>query len=260
MAHTVGETVILDGIESLIIYDAGSNQDWGRYLCTDKNHDLVWYFDGTDYEDEDEPSTVINTVNKYGYEWGGFGTTTGITDQSIGAGLTNTNTLIGMNLQPNTSDWYVIWDKVEEFRNQIGSDKWFVPSLDELNLIRDSEFDLKGLTANINFSALYWSSSEGGSETAEFQNLASGLTLSRLKYYHNLRVRLCRYTTDNELKSVSISCTTPDVSIYYTYDKTTPTEESSLYSQSVIAGNTTIKARAYKEGWLESDIATQEVN
>ena len=38
LAYSVGDTVTLDGIESLIVYDAGSEQSWGRYLCVDKNH------------------------------------------------------------------------------------------------------------------------------------------------------------------------------------------------------------------------------
>lgn len=60
---------------------------------------------------------------------------------------------------------------------------------------------------------------------------------------------------------IQISCSTPSSQIYYTTDNSNPTEASTLYtSQFSVSDGTTIKARAYKEGWLESDIATQEVN
>ena len=69
----VGSTVILEGIESLIIY----NSD-GIIIAVDKNHDLSYYFTGSDYVDESESPTVINTANKYGYEWGGYEVETGV--------------------------------------------------------------------------------------------------------------------------------------------------------------------------------------
>ena len=197
MAHSVGDTVTLDGIECLIIYDNGSETTWGRYLCVDKNHDLVWYFAGSDFINYGENSDVINTANKYGYEWGGYGTETGIDDTSIGIGLTNTNSLIGMSLQPETDDWYVVWDKVTEFRFR-RSDKWFVPSRKELNLIYNNRNNLSGLTTNSN--PYYWSSSEYGSNFAWHKLFSSsGSQLGNSKNSHEGRVRLCRYTTDSEL-------------------------------------------------------------
>ena len=199
MAHSVGDTVTIDGIESLIIYDAGVEQPWGRYILVDKNHDLVYYFAGTDYEDESENSNIINTENKYGYEWGGYDIATGIKDASIGSGLTNTNSLIGMNLQPNTDDWYVVWDRVSEFRSG-RSDKWFVPSREELNLIYENRDNLNGLTTiNVRLNSGYWSSSEYLSITAWTQNFYSDVLSRSIKYSHFYRTRLCRYTTDSEL-------------------------------------------------------------
>lgn len=203
MAHNVGDTVTLDGIECLIVYDNGSEAEWGRYIVTDKNHDLVWYFAGSDYQDESETSTVINTANKYGYEWGGYGTTTGITDTSIGMGLTNTNSLISMSLQPNESGWNVVWDKVKEFRNS-HSDKWFVPSRQELVEVYNKKKSLSGLTTigNSDLTPYYWSSSEYISSNNHFAYCIyfnNGVQNGRTKYVHDNRCRLCRYTTDTEL-------------------------------------------------------------
>ena len=208
---SVGDTVVLDGIESVIIYDAGSEQTWGRYLCADKNHDLIWYFVESDYKDESETTAIINSANKYGYEWGGYGTATGVTDQSIGSGLANTNSLIGMNLQPNTSGWYVVWDKVVEVRTKIGSDRWFVPSKDELDLVYENRDNLSGLTTT-DKNSCYWSSSEYssslGSYLVRYRLFGSGIQdRSDNKLWHSYRTRLCRYTTGSELSSTEITIT-----------------------------------------------------
>ena len=207
MSHNVGDTVTLDGIECLIIYDNGSEAEWGRYLCVDKNHDISYYLAGSDFVDEDtnapNGTNCINPDYKYGYEWGGYGTTTGINDTSIGAGLTNTNSLIGMNLQPDTSGWFVVWDKVEEFRETYG-DKWFVPSKDELNLIYENRNNLSNLS--LTTEPCYWSSSEYRSSSSVYssnnawgQYFHNGGPASERKCNQNYRVRLCRYTTDSEL-------------------------------------------------------------
>lgn len=131
----VGDVVVKDGIESVCVYKEEARQDWGQYLFVDKNHDLVYYFEGRDYVDSgssyDKP---INSAAKYGYEWGGFGIETGITFKTPGKGLSNTNSLIEMNLQPDTLDWPVLWSKVEEFRSMHSND-WFIPSANELSLI-----------------------------------------------------------------------------------------------------------------------------
>ena len=199
MAHNVGDTVTLDGVECLIIYDNKTEDEWGRYIVADKNHDLIWYFAGSDYEDESESNNVINTENKYGYEWGGsYDITTGFTDTDLRTGLTNTNSLIGMNLQSQTTGWYVVWDKVSEFRSG-KSDKWFVPSMSELNLIYENRNNLSGLTTNSDLNSYYWSSSGYTSNYAWCQSLDSGVQTRDSKYSHYLRVRLCRYTTDAEL-------------------------------------------------------------
>ena len=267
MSHSVGETVVLDGIESVIIYDNGSEADWGRYICVDKNHDLVWYISGHDFQNESESLTTINKINKYGYEWGGYGVETGIIYTSIGTGLTNTNSLIALNLQPNTLDWYVVWDKVAEFRN-FHSDKWFVPSKDELNLIYENKNYLNGLTTINNpdneTNPYYCSSSEKSNDNESFyyQDIYDGVSYASSKYFHYIRTRLCRYTTDSELnsKTIQITSTTDQASIYYTIDNSTPTSNSTLYKNTFqVQTGTTIKAIGIKEGYIDSDIATLTV-
>ena len=63
------------------------------------------------------------------------------------------------------------------------------------------------------------------------------------------------------MPQVQITCKTQDASIYYTLDGTDPDESSSLYSNILDTNeNLTVKARVYKEGWIESNIASFEVS
>ena len=176
---SVGDVTILDGIEVVCI-------NVSPYIFVDRNHDLSYYCVGSDCVDSDESGPSPGT---FGYEWGGYRTETGIRDTAIGTGLNNTNQLISKNLQPDTEGWWVVWDKVNEFR-QSHSDKWFVPSKDELNLVYENKSNLSNLSLNTNL--YYWSSSENSSFDAWFQYFISGNQISNDKYQHNNRVRLCR--------------------------------------------------------------------
>jgi|GEM_PF-2495780 len=63
------------------------------------------------------------------------------------------------------------------------------------------------------------------------------------------------YTT---AQTVSITCATPDAQIRYTLDETEPSTSSSLYTGAInISSSKILKARAFKHGWVESDIVTQ---
>lgn len=62
--------------------------------------------------------------------------------------------------------------------------------------------------------------------------------------------------TYTEQQTVSISCTTDGATIHYTTNGTEPTESSDIYSNSlVINETTTVKAKAWKEGLLPSEVA-----
>ena len=197
--YIVGQTIIVDGITTQVIWVAS---DTLSAIAVDKNHDLSYYFTGSDYvntteaEAEAEDPQTINTANKYGYEWGGYGIETGITATAVGTGLSNTNSLIEMNLQPHTSGWYVVWDKIKEFR-QSHSDKWFLPSRDELDLIYDTRNNLGGLTTTNNACPYYCSSSEYGSDTDRnycvrfIGGIVGGQRVFFQKFEHNQRSRLC---------------------------------------------------------------------
>lgn len=261
MSYSVGDTITIDNIESVIIYDAGSEQEWGRYILVDKNHDLSYYISGDDFLnkdiEDDDSYGCISLEAKYGYEWGGLSISTSIIDQSIGKGLTNTNSLINLNLEPFlTYNWEVLWEKVKIFReNIVTNNGWFIPSPQELLQIISHASLLNNLSLQI--VPQYWTSSEYDSYNAVVFK-ENTLSFSN-KNVHKFRARLCRYTTDQELdslKTLQISSSTPEANIYYTTDNSTPTSSSNLYTNTFQANiGTTIKAIGIKEGYLDSDIA-----
>jgi hypothetical protein len=69
--------------------------------------------------------------------------------------------------------------------------------------------------------------------------------------------------TDNDeegAKSISLTCSSPGATIYYTIDGSIPTKESTLYTAEFpVVVNTTIKAIATKSGLLDSEVATLAV-
>lgn len=179
-AIEVEDTLTIDGIEVLVIY----SQE-GINIAVDKNHDLSYYVNGSDWVDSDEYNIPPGT---FGYEWGGYNITTGITNTAVGSGLSNTNSLLEMSLQPETSNWYVVWDRIEGFRMN-HSDNWFVPSKDELNLIYEARSNLSNLSLNTNY--YYWSSSEYSDISLWIQNFSTGNLGGLPKYTHYTRARLC---------------------------------------------------------------------
>lgn len=236
---SVGDTVVLDGIPCVIVYKADTEQSWGQYLCVDRDHDL------NDY------------VNETAYEWGGYNQNTGITSQEIGDGLSNTNFLISLNLQPYNEENQILWNLVKEFRQSF-TNKWFVPSRKELNYLDNSNVILP------TYLSFYCSSTEEDATEICFRELNGQVPsiLINTKIKNDFKVRLFRYTTDSELnsKKIQISTSTPQSQIYYTLNNSTPTISSILYTDIFqVEPGTTIKAIGIKEGYLDSDIATLTV-
>ena len=63
--------------------------------------------------------------------------------------------------------------------------------------------------------------------------------------------------TFNTVQSVALSCDTEDATIRYTTDGTTPTSSSSVYSSAISVDRTmTIKAKAFKSGYSDSEEAS----
>ena len=195
----VGLTLTIDGIECYGINGAVNKNTYitgtvrysgtGNAIFVDKNHDLSYYVNGSDWVDSEEYNISPGT---YGYEWGG-NSSTDIKATAVGTGLSNTNSLIEMNLQPVTAGWYVVWDKIEEFR-QSHSNNWFLPSKDELALIYEARNNLSNLSLNTQSS--YWSSSEAGLRGAWYLEYYADSGMGAWqginnKKLHYIRSRLC---------------------------------------------------------------------
>ena len=128
---TVGQCALIDGEMSKCVYVADTPQAWGQRVFT-----TLSYFK--------------NSNGVYRFQWGGYGTETGIRNYEMGNGLSNTNSLIAMNLQ-STDGTPTVWDAIKEFRST-HSDRWFVPCRDEVALLKEGDWsDIGGSR---------WSSSE----------------------------------------------------------------------------------------------------
>ena len=252
--HQVGDIVTLDRIESVIIYRASEAQDWGKYILADKNHDLCWYFLGDDFIDDGYWGP-----GKWGYEWGGYNIVAGTTSYEIGYGLSQTNTLISLDLPLFNSANELLWDKVVEFRNS-HSDKWFIPTVNELKELFKSVKLFNNLSV-VTYTG-YWTTTEYDSQIAKNVYLNSGQDSTITKNTMYERARMFRYATDFDFNPVTlqIDCATLNSQIYYTTDGLDPSENSTLYQNNfLISEETVIKAKAYKEGWVDSDISTFEI-
>lgn len=211
---SVGDIVSVDGIETLVL---AVKDDSGAWVSTagaqgtecigvDKNHDLCWYVTGSDYVDSEDSGVSEPT---YGYQWQGTdrltggGSATGIQDTAIGTGLTNTNSLIEMDLPSgvvvdgaNQYTWTTVWDVLVQFR-QSHSNRWFVPSKDEADLIFNNRSSLENLSTSrtVSIPVAYWTSTEYESNP-EYQawmcemRIWTGLG-NTPKNAMNVRTRLC---------------------------------------------------------------------
>lgn len=142
----VGSQITLDGIECTIVYVKG---DIG-YACD--NHGYGYYIDGTEDTGSDSTSNT--------FEWG----PTNVpyrTNQEIGAGLANSNEALGMSesFDPDDHSYRTIWENLRERRQDTSSDKWFVPSAQELQLV----YENRKSVPNLSTSSGYWSSSSNES-------------------------------------------------------------------------------------------------
>ena len=150
---TVGQGAIIDGVVSKCIYVADTPQDWGQRVFI-------------------AVSSFTDSNGNSRYQWGGYGTTTGIDATDIGKGLANTNALLAMNLQ-STDGTPTIWDALKEFRSKYG-DKWFVPSKNEFNTKPSIDAWTSSESSNNNNLSCYRSAN--GSSIFNHKNRKYGLT------------------------------------------------------------------------------------
>ena len=188
-----GDTVILDGIECLCVATGvtiqGSNL---TRIAVDKNHDLGYY---QKYVGIPQNGVVINQIKDW--RWGGYGTSIG-TSLEVGYGLQNTikclaNTVNYTNgSSSNNRNYPLMWQGVSDFRSS-HSDKWFVPSLNELlNYVYPYKSSLTfDTTTGGSSTSIFWSSSEYDHNQSYFVTLGNNSSAYTNKYYPRY-IRLCR--------------------------------------------------------------------
>lgn len=187
----VGDTVILDGIECLCVATGVTIQGSSlTRIAVDKNHYLGYY---QKYVGIVHNGIEIAKINLW--RWGGYGTSSD-TYSGLGYGLQNTNKCLGIAVNygkgtytGTTGDGYPwLWKGVNDFRSS-HSDKWFVPSLDEL-----CSYIYPNVSSLNDTGSYCWSSTEFGHNTslsAYYVWIRSGKSQSQGKN-ETQDVRLCR--------------------------------------------------------------------
>lgn len=125
-------------------------------------------------------------------------------------------------------------------------------------------------TLSVNGAAAQDAPTSANNLTFTINNSISSITLTSVKAvfiysitvnYSGSKVATPSFSvaagTYNESKSVTLSCTTTGATIRYTLDGSTPTSTSTAYSSAITVDQTkTIKAKAFKSGLTDSDMAS----
>jgi hypothetical protein len=214
----------------------------------------------------------------YKHQWGANVTFVDETEEGIGFGLANTERIVDALGVLNSAAGYSEYAANKCLTlNRDGYSDWYLPSKEELRKL----FDNKKIIPNL-VDGHYWSSTERmGVNFDEVYMLNFGGLNSKGSYYTSkaqvlnirpirtlsidLRVNNIVITSSNNgglynsPQEVILNTTKEGADIRYTLDGTEPTETSNLYDGKVIIDkDTTLKARAYKEGMQSSDILEVE--
>ena len=120
----------------------------------------------------------------------------------------------------------------------------------------DSGGNTKDVTSDVTVSPTTWGDTPG-SQTATFSYTEGGTTVTTTKAA-TVVARVADPVITCADNSVTMSCDTASATIYYTDDGTTPTAESTAYSDAItITETTTFKAFAVKEGSADSNVVTE---
>ena len=172
---------IVNPIEGMVIYNKTTKTpqifdgtSWESFKLTTFKIGEVYQDGIIFYLDSSGKHGLSAALSDYNVEtnWGYFENQVGASDKAIGTGKSNTNKIIKNSISTDT----IIASRVcRDLSLKVKGD-WFLPSLEELNLMHKN-LKLKGLG---NFSdQLYWSSSETDFNNAWAQDFKSGIQIER---------------------------------------------------------------------------------
>lgn len=191
-----GLTIDIDGIECYGLYggikkisfqDRFIYKGLGESIFVDKNHDFSFYLEEDNLIDNKEKDILRGYK---GYPWGST-KFADVTSTSIGSGLLNTNNLIETSLTRKFDIWSINWNLIRKFR-ELHSDRWFLPSIDELALIYKARNNLNNsvFTSSSLILPYYWSSSEHSAGKV-WSLFSDGVCRHTPKYNIGYHLRLC---------------------------------------------------------------------
>ena len=94
-------------------------------------------------------------------------------------------------------------------------------------------------------------------KTIKARGIKDGMVMSDIKSITISKVATPTFTFSKEAGTVTMACSTSEAEIHYTTDGSTPTKSSPLYSGVISVSTTTnYKIRAFKNGMIDSDIAS----
>ena len=193
---TAGTTVILEGIECVCVAtDVTIQGSKLRRIAVDKNHDLGYY---QKYVGMTQNGIKISEIKEW--RWGGYGTTLGNTSIEVGYGLQNTINCLanpvcytkGTYTGTNEDGYPWLWQGVNDFRSS-HSDKWFLPSQDELKnyVYPYKDMLIFDITTGGKSTDFFWSSSEYSDTHGRSVYFYKG-AWNGIPKYGSCAVRLCR--------------------------------------------------------------------
>lgn len=117
--------------------------------------------------------------------------------------------------------------------------------------------DTADVTDQVTVSPAQWGETPG-SQTATFSYTEGGVTKTTTKSA-TVVARVEDPVITCAANTVTMSCDTQGAAIHYTIDGTTPTAESTAYSEAIaITETTTFKAIAVADGMVDSNVVTEE--
>lgn len=281
----VGQIVTFeDGISGTIIYDAGSEQSWGRYLVVD-NNGLGYYING-ESDLSPDVQTFIFGAWSYGvpdsnyyfasesllYDEDGYPSST-----AIGDGLNLTNKICADQSYTGWP-WHFaegtvsLFESIKEIRKQRGNSEWFLPVSAELDYLYNNRTSVPNLNTSSGLSSYYFSSKESSATFAYVKQIYDNTDNMIEKAATSGKARLMRFLStatnkcaapsifrNTENQQVEMSCV-DGAQIYYTLDGSDPISNGevvgTLYSAPIKPNNSCeIRAQAIGNNYSESNIA-----